>query len=416
MMRSMDKRLKGESLRNDTTTRLEGENSRLGETQGIMADMDAIGSKRKRSEEESPVKQQTELNCIWDAELKSDFADLVWYTMILQRNLNVDKYKEFLQIMNGVRQRRISRVVAVKKVKELLREHPRLLLGFSDFLTKGLDETDLSITMKGPDYEDCSSFFLKIKSRFSRKDKKWKSFKKIMSLYINKKWSIDGVIQEVIMLFQGHDDLVEQFISFIPSWFEKVAAKDWPLSEYAGLYGIRDIESPCYYCLLHSIPRSSQAASLEASVINHRLICVAPGNASETFELRRKSIYEECLLRCEDDRYELDMLLRKLASTAKKVDSLLEKFPTDKIGPGTAFVVESHFTAEDLRCIQQLYSDFGSEVICLLRTNGSIILPIIRNRLQQKLEEGSRKRVGLEKVWAKVVGEYHLKSQVDGSY
>ncbi|XP_042391906.1 paired amphipathic helix protein Sin3-like 4 isoform X2 [Zingiber officinale] len=409
MMRSMDKRLKGESLRNDRTTRLEGENPRLGETQGIMADMDAIGSKRKRSEEESPVKQQTELNCIWDAELKSDFADLVWYAMILQRNLNVDKYKEFLQIMNGVRQRRISRVVAVKKVKELLREHPRLLLGFSDFLTKGLDETDLSITMKGPDYEDCSSFFLKIKSRFSRKDKKWKSFKKIMSLYINKKWSIDGVIQEVIMLFQGHDDLVEQFISFIPSWFEKVAAKDWPLSEYAGLYGIRDIESPSYYCLLHSIPRSSQAASLEESVINHRLICVAPGNASETFELRRKSIYEECLLRCEDDRYELDMLLRKLASTAKKVDSLLEKFPTDKIGPGTASVVESHFTAEDLRCIQQLYSDFGSEVICLLRTNGSIILPIIRNRLQQKLEEGSRKRVDLEKVWAKVVGEYHLK-------
>ncbi|KAG6507137.1 hypothetical protein ZIOFF_032478 [Zingiber officinale] len=376
MMRSMDKRLKGESLRNDRTTRLEGENPRLGETQGIMADMDAIGSKRKRSEEESPVKQQTELNCIWDAELKSDFADLVWYAMILQRNLNVDKYKEFLQIMNGVRQRRISRVVAVKKVKELLREHPRLLLGFSDFLTKGLDETDLSITMKGPDYEDCSSFFLKIK---------------------------------VIMLFQGHDDLVEQFISFIPSWFEKVAAKDWPLSEYAGLYGIRDIESPSYYCLLHSIPRSSQAASLEESVINHRLICVAPGNASETFELRRKSIYEECLLRCEDDRYELDMLLRKLASTAKKVDSLLEKFPTDKIGPGTASVVESHFTAEDLRCIQQLYSDFGSEVICLLRTNGSIILPIIRNRLQQKLEEGSRKRVDLEKVWAKVVGEYHLK-------
>lgn len=46
----------------------------------------------------------------------------------------------------------------------------------------------------------------------------------------------------------------------------------------------------------------------------------------------------------DDSRYELDMLLRKLSSTAKKVDSLLEKFPTDRIGPGTAFVFEDHFT------------------------------------------------------------------------
>lgn len=43
-------------------------------------------------------------------------------------------------------------------------------------------------------------------------------------------------------------------------------------------------------------------------------------------------------------RYELDMLLSKLASTARKVDSLLEKFRTDKIGPETTFVVEDHFT------------------------------------------------------------------------
>ncbi|XP_074572314.1 paired amphipathic helix protein Sin3-like 5 [Curcuma longa] len=414
-MRSMEKRLKGESFRDDRTTRFEGETSRLGETQGLRADMDVVGSKRKRSEEESPSKQQTEPSCIWDAAVKPEFGDCVWYAMILRRNLNVDKYKEFLQIMNGVRQRRISRVEAVKMVKELLHEHPRLFLGFSDFLFKGLDGTDLYITVKGPDYEDCSSFFHKIKSRFSRNGKKWKSFKKIMRLYINKKWSIDEVIQEMIMLFQGHDDLVEQFISFIPSWFEKVAAKDWSLSQYADLYGIRDIESPSYCCLLHSIPRSSQVASLEASVINHRLICVSPRNAYETVESRRKSIYEECLLRCEDDRYELDMLLRKLSSTAKKVDSLLEKFPTDRIGPGTAFVFEDHFTAEDWRCIQQLYSDFGSEVIRLLRTNGSVILPIIRNRLQQKLDEGSRKRVDLEEVWAKVVGECHLKSLVDGS-
>lgn len=54
------------------------------------------------------------------------------------------------------------------------------------------------------------------------------------------------------MLFKDHDDLLEQFISFIPSWFEKVAAKDWALSEYAGLYGIRDIESPSYRYLLVS--------------------------------------------------------------------------------------------------------------------------------------------------------------------
>lgn len=412
----MEKRLKGESLRNDRTRRFEGETSRLGETHGIRADMDVVGSKRKRAEEESPVKQQTELTCIWDAEVKSEFEDFVWYAIILQRNLNVDKYKEFLQIMNGVRQRRISRVEAVKMVKELLHEHPRLFLGFSDFLSKGVDGTDLSITVEGPDFEASSSFFHKIKNRFSSNDKKWGSFKKIMSLCINKKLSIDEVIQEVIMLFKDHDDLLEQFISFIPSWFEKVAAKDWALSEYAGLYGIRDIESPSYRYLLQSIPRSSQGASLEASVINHRLICVAPGNVYETFELRRKSIYEECLLRCEDDRYELDMLLSKLASTARKVDSLLEKFRTDKIGPETTFVVEDHFTAEDLRCIQQLYSDVGSEVTGLLHTNGSVILPILRNRLQQKLDEGSRKRVDLEKVWAKVFAKYHPKSLVDRSY
>lgn len=50
---------------------------------------------------------RTEPSCIWDAAVKPEFGDCVWYAMILRRNLNVDKYKEFLQIMNGVRQRRL---------------------------------------------------------------------------------------------------------------------------------------------------------------------------------------------------------------------------------------------------------------------------------------------------------------------
>lgn len=71
---------------------------------------------------------------------------------------------------------------------------------------------------------------------------------------------------------------------------------------------------------------------------------------------------------------------------------------------------------QDLRCIEQLYGDNGLEVVGHLCANASTLLPVISTRLKQKQEEGSRKRVELEKVWSEACAKYYPRSLDQRSY
>ncbi|VFQ95207.1 unnamed protein product [Cuscuta campestris] len=160
----------------------------------------------------------------------------------------------------------------------------------------------------------------------------------------------------------------------------------------------------------YPIPIASQRTELGAQVLNDHWVSVTSGSEDYSFKHMRKNQYEESLFRCEDDRYELDMLLESVKVATKRVEEVLDKINDNTINLDTPFRIEDHFTALNLRCIERLYGDHGLDVIDVLRRNAHLALPVILSRLKQKLGEWENCRSDFDKIWAEIYAKNHYKS------
>ncbi|KAK8964060.1 Paired amphipathic helix protein Sin3-like 4 [Platanthera guangdongensis] len=170
--------------------------------------------------------------------------------------------------------------------------------------------------------------------------------------------------------------------------------------------------SPSYRLLPKNyvMPAASQRTGLGASLLNDVWVSVTSGSEDYSFKHMRKNQYEESLFRCEDDRFELDMLLESVNAATKRVEELLEKMEDNTIKPDSPFRIEEHFTSLNLRCIERLYGDHGLDVMDVLRKNASLALPVVLTRLKQKQEEWSKCRADFNKVWAEIYSKNYHKS------
>ncbi|ESQ49942.1 hypothetical protein EUTSA_v10019899mg [Eutrema salsugineum] len=160
----------------------------------------------------------------------------------------------------------------------------------------------------------------------------------------------------------------------------------------------------------YPIPTASQKSKLGAEVLNDHWVSVTSGSEDYSFKHMRRNQYEESLFRCEDDRFELDMLLESVCSAARSAENLLNIIIEKKITFSGSFRIKDHFTALNLRCIERLYGDHGLDVIDVLHKNPATALPVILTRLKQKQDEWKKCREDFDKVWAKVYAKNHYKS------
>ncbi|CAA0828461.1 Paired amphipathic helix protein Sin3-like 2 [Striga hermonthica] len=170
--------------------------------------------------------------------------------------------------------------------------------------------------------------------------------------------------------------------------------------------------TPSYRLLPKDYPISSasQRSELGAQVLNDHWVSVTSGSEDYSFKHMRRNQYEESLFRCEDDRFELDMLLESVSSTAKRAEELLSIINNNSVGSDGPIRIEDYFTALNLRCIERLYGDHGLDVMDILRKNPSHALPVVLMRLNQKQEEWTKCRSEFNKVWAEIYSKNHYKS------
>ncbi|CAL9126654.1 unnamed protein product [Musa textilis] len=157
------------------------------------------------------------------------------------------------------------------------------------------------------------------------------------------------------------------------------------------------------------IPPPSYMSEIGSAVLNDSRVCMTSGSENNSFKIMHWNKYEECLIRCDDDRFELDMLLKLITVTAKRVEMLL-KAKDDKVERENDIQIENHFTSQDLRCIELLYDEYGLDFIDALRANVSSALPVILNRLKQKEEEILEKLSDFNEVWTEAQATNHLRS------
>ncbi|KAI9118992.1 hypothetical protein K1719_009667 [Acacia pycnantha] len=161
----------------------------------------------------------------------------------------------------------------------------------------------------------------------------------------------------------------------------------------------------------YPIPIPSLRSELATEVLNDHWVSVTSGSEEEAFKRLRWNRYEKTLIECEDDQFELDLLINRAESTAEHANEFYNSITGKEINTENPIRIEEYLSVIDLRHIEKLYDDHGLEVIEALRKNPVVALPVIMMRLEQKMTEWEERRSEFNKVWAQVYAKNHEKSR-----
>ncbi|KAF8117666.1 hypothetical protein N665_0008s0022 [Sinapis alba] len=143
------------------------------------------------------------------------------------------------------------------------------------------------------------------------------------------------------------------------------------------------------------IPEEEQCpVSDNNDVLNNKYSVMQFSGATKRKKLKK---YEEAMERCEDEMFETDMLIGSFESAVENAEK----------------VIKEEMGVEDLgvkfyRCIEKLYGGDMSEIV---REDHTKALPVILNRLKQKLDEFTVARESWKPRWKQVFEENTAKQR-----
>lgn len=149
------------------------------------------------------------------------------------------------------------------------------------------------------------------------------------------------------------------------------------------------------------------------AVLNDVWVSVPTGSEDGgSFKASRKNQYEEVLFKCEDDRYELDMLIHQNLSAIQSLQMVMEEIHklSDAEVPRYR-LPDACITTLNARSIERVYGEkSGKDIIEGLRNNPIVAVPVVLRRLHQKDFEWRKARKEWNKIWNEVVQKNHHKS------
>ncbi|XP_063575394.1 paired amphipathic helix protein Sin3b isoform X3 [Pongo abelii] len=330
-------------------------------------------------------------------------------------------YNGFLEIMKEFKSQSIDTPGVIRRVSQLFHEHPDLIVGFNAFLPLGYridipkngklniqspltsqenshnhgdgaedfkqqvpykeDKPQVPLESDSVEFNNAISYVNKIKTRFLDHPEIYRSFLEILHTYQKEQLNTRGrpfrgmseeeVFTEVANLFRGQEDLLSEFGQFLPE-------------------------------------------AKRSLVLNDTWVSFPSWSEDSTFVSSKKTPYEEQLHRCEDERFELDVVLetnlatiRVLESVQKKLSRMApedqEKFRLDDSLGGTSEVIQR-------RAIYRIYGDKAPEIIESLKKNPVTAVPVVLKRLKAKEEEWREAQQGFNKIWREQYEKAYLKS------
>lgn len=161
-------------------------------------------------------------------------------------------------------------------------------------------------------------------------------------------------------------------------------------------------------------PKSSGRTPLCKEVLNDTWVSFPCWSEDSTFVSSRKTQFEEYMYRCEDERFELDVVLeinlstiRVLEGVQKKISRMTpeekDQFHLDDTLGGTSATV--HQCA-----IKRIYGEKATDIIEGLKKNPVVALPLVIRRLKAKDEEWREAQKVFNQTWREQIEKYYLKS------
>jgi paired amphipathic helix protein Sin3a len=131
--------------------------------------------------------------------------------------------------------------------------------------------------------------------------------------------------------------------------------------------------TPSYRELPADVPLTPCSGRTELcdSVLNDRYVSLSSGQEdSGSFKVTRKNQYEEALFRCEDERYELDMVIETNASTLRYLEQLDEQMRSlNDEAAAQRFRLPAPLDMVHVRSLARVYGEPSTEVIEMLKTS-----------------------------------------------
>lgn len=171
------------------------------------------------------------------------------------------------------------------------------------------------------------------------------------------------------------------------------------------------------YCAL---PKSNDArkcsgrTSLCREVLNDTWVSFPTWAEDSTFVTSRKTQYEEIIYRCEDERFELDVVIETNAATIQVLEGVQKKmsrmqpddankYKLDDCLGGTSATIHQ-------RALRRVYGDKAGDIINGLKKTPQIAVQLVLRRLKAKDEEWREAQKSFNKQWRDQNEKYYLKS------
>lgn len=276
----------------------------------------------------------------------------------------------------------------------------------------------------------------------------WAEFLKCMDLYAQEILSKNDMLRYMEdLLGKQHADLFEEFKRILASAGVAGAhAHDdaWhsvPLSEIDFSRCRRC--TPSYRALPRDYPVApfSGRSEEEARLLNDVWISLPDGSEeSYTFRHMRKNQHEEVLFRCEDERFEIDMVIDSTATALNRLEPIADEIAMlqqkemfskkvagsdskERSGIKAALekggmagkIIKYSFDKSILNTIHRhaiarIYGDSGQEMLDLMEKNPVVAIPVVVKRLKQKDRDFRAAREVLNRRWKELAEINYYKS------
>ncbi|KAJ8924461.1 hypothetical protein NQ315_007258 [Exocentrus adspersus] len=171
------------------------------------------------------------------------------------------------------------------------------------------------------------------------------------------------------------------------------------------------------YCIIPKAQEGQKCSGrtpLCKEVLNDQWVSFPTWSEDSTFVSSRKTQYEEYMYRCEDERFELDVVIEVNASTIRVLEGVFKKLGRMSSDEVAKFKLDDCLGGSSptlhQRAIKRIYGDKAPDIIEGLKRNPMVAVPVVLRRLKTKEEEWREAQKGFNKIWREQNEKYYLKS------
>ncbi|XP_054712932.1 paired amphipathic helix protein Sin3a-like [Uloborus diversus] len=161
-------------------------------------------------------------------------------------------------------------------------------------------------------------------------------------------------------------------------------------------------------------PKCSGRTALCHEVLNDTWVSFPSWSEDSTFVSSRKTQFEEYIYRCEDERFEFDVVLETNLSTIRILEAEMAKInrmsPEEKARYRLDDTLGGSSSVIQQRAIKRIYGDKAGDIIEGLKKNPVSAVPLVLRRLKAKEEEWRKAQKSFNKIWREQNEKYYLKS------